>query len=64
MPLDTTKPLRNAIREMENLLNEANKKSKTLCIENKNWQEKAEHVMDSVIRKSLEMRVVGFITPF
>lgn len=64
LPDDTTEPLRAAITNMEILLNDAHKRSKSLCVESALWQEKAEQALDKVVRKSLEMRVVGLITPF
>ncbi len=64
LPEATTKPLRAAVATMETLLQEAGKRSKTLAIESTLWRKSAEEVLDSLIRKSLEMRVVGLITPF
>jgi len=68
IPEDTTIPLRLAISKMEMLLHNINSQIKEADIKKlmskDEWVQQAEVAMDSVVRKSLEMRVVGVITPF
>lgn len=63
LPSDITAPLRLAIQRMENLLEET-KQTEKLLANSQHWIQQAKQVMDSVIRKSMEMRVVGLVTPF
>ena len=62
LPADTTAPLRRAIKSMAGLVSSA-------PIENSGhpavdvWLARAAEAMDSVVRKSLEMRVVALLLP-
>lgn len=63
LPDDTTMPLRQAIYEMLMLLNEAHEQAEKLCTtHDKNWHERAEKSMDRVVRKSIEMRLVAWVS--
>lgn len=64
LPSDTTLPLRAAISNMENLLGEANRHAEKLLTNSERWNQQAKQAMDSVVRKSIEMRVVGLVTSF
>jgi hypothetical protein len=61
LPADTTAPLRKAIVTMATLAANAPLSSEQPGVEA--WMTSARHAMDSVVRKSLEMRVVAVLLP-
>lgn len=63
LPADTTEPLSRAIAAMRALLDEARENTGELTRLATEWCPKAALVMDRVVRKSIEMRVVAMITP-
>jgi hypothetical protein len=62
LPADTTAPLRQAIVAMAALAANAPQDS-TAKVVIEGWLARAAHAMDSVVRKSLEMRVVALLLP-
>lgn len=59
----TTKPIENVIATMADLVAEAKAHPQTVVLKNSEWQARAEHAVDSVVRKSIEMRGVAIQTP-
>jgi hypothetical protein len=59
-----TKPLVDAIAALQRSLTEARERALELCTgtQRTDWDIEAESAMDRVVRKSIEMRVVGFLT--
>ncbi len=60
-----THALQRAIGAMEALLEEARKSAESLCHGQgrDGWLERARHAMGTVVRKSIEMRVVALRAP-
>ena len=64
LPVDTTAPLRQAIAVMDSLLEEAHGQSAALWARpNTDWETRATNAMDSVVRKSIELRAVAIVVP-
>jgi len=59
-----TKSLSDAIAALENCLAEAAERAHALCsgAESADWDTRAASAMDRVVRKSMEMRVIGLLT--
>lgn len=61
---NTTPPLRRAIEAMSELIEEARRDAESICGRgSESWQARAKRAMDSVVRKSIEMRVVAARLP-
>lgn len=63
MPVDTTEPLRRAIAEMYALLQQLLHGAEQIIADSDEWLRRARTVMDSLVRKSIEMRVVAVRVP-
>jgi len=61
LPVDTTLSLQNAINMMLALINEAHE-SNTHVLAQTDWVKRAGMAMDSVVRKSIEMRTVAWVS--
>lgn len=62
LPAETTAPLRNAVTAMETLLGQARSACKSQQLPPQEWLAVADSTLDSLVRKSLEMRGVGLLT--